>query len=155
MEKGRPMKRFAFCALAVVIVLGGAAPSRAADERELVRMPPMMQEHMLGSMRDHLQVLNQILADMAAERYDDAAKVAEERLGLSSYDLHGAAHMAPYMPKGMQEAGNGLHRAASRFAIAARDMDVDRSYGRLTKLNGAMSEMTAACTACHAGYRIR
>lgn len=148
------MKRLLSAALAAFGMFA-AGTAGAAEDRELVKMPPMMQEHMLASMRDHLQVLNDMLAAIAAENYVDAAKVAEERLGMSSFPLHDSARMAAFMPKGMQEAGTALHRAASRFAIAATDMDVDRSYGGMTKLTGAISEMTAACNACHAGYRIR
>jgi hypothetical protein len=131
------------------------ASAQAADERELVKMPAMMQEHMLTSMRDHLDVLNEVLADVAAERFTEAGRVAESRLGTSSFGQHGAAHMAPFMPKGMQEAGTALHRAASRFALVAEEADLDRSYKGMAKLTGALSEMTAACTACHAGYRVR
>ncbi|MEI8396055.1 MAG: hypothetical protein WCF85_15055 [Rhodospirillaceae bacterium] len=131
------------------------ASAQAADDRELVTMPPMMQEHMLSNMRDHLLVLNELLADVAAEKFDDAAKVAEERLGMSSFGLHGAAHMAPFMPKPMQEAGGALHHAASRFAIVARNVDVERSYEGMKELTKTLNEMTAACNACHASYRIR
>lgn len=145
------MKRFA----AMLAVAGMAFPAVAQDTREMVTLPAPMQEHMLASMRDHLDVLNQILADIAAERYSDAGKLAEQRLGMSSFGLHGASHMAPYMPKGMQEAGGALHRASSRFALAAEDADVHRSYDSLKKLTAAISEMTAACSSCHASYRIR
>lgn len=143
---------FAAVATAGFLASGGA---RAGDERELVRMPSMMQEHLLASMRDHLIVLGGILADLTAERFDDAAKSAEARLGLSSFGLHDSAHMAAFMPKPMQEAGSELHRAASRFAIVAKEVDVERSYDSMKKLNGALTEMVAACNACHVGYRIR
>ncbi|MBF0128449.1 MAG: hypothetical protein HQL33_00500 [Alphaproteobacteria bacterium] len=145
-----------FPVMAIVLAATLAATSaRAADGRELVAMPPMMQEHMLASMRDHLVVLNEILADLAEEKYAEAAKVAEARLGMSSFGLHGASHMAPHMPKGMREAGESLHRAASRFALLAQEADVERSYAAMRKLTGALGEMTTACAACHAGYRIR
>ncbi len=142
----------AFGLFALVASIGTA---RADDNRELVQMPAMMQQHMLASMRDHLATLGEITADLSAEKYDAAGKVAEERLGLSSFELHGAAHMAGYMPKPMQEAGTALHRASSRFAIAAQDADVDRSYESMKKLHTALNDMLSACNACHSGYRIR
>ncbi len=140
---------------ACVMVCGAKAGQAAEDSREMVTMPQMMQDHMLTSMRDHLVVLNEVLGDLAAERYENAAKVAEERLGMSSFALHGSSHMAAYMPKGMQEAGNALHHAASRFALAAQEVDIDRTYAGMRRLTGALNEMTAACNACHSGYRIR
>ncbi|MGE5546510.1 MAG: hypothetical protein ACM33T_06420 [Solirubrobacterales bacterium] len=141
--------------LALAALLALTSPARADDQRQMVTMPAPMQEHMLASMRDHLATLGEILSALAAERFDDAAKVAESRLGMSSYGLHGAAHMAPYMPDGMKQAGNALHHAASRFALAAQEVDLDRSYSGMRRLTAALDEMTAACNACHAGYRIR
>ncbi|MBF0334823.1 MAG: hypothetical protein HQL40_14450 [Alphaproteobacteria bacterium] len=146
------MRTSLIIALATLATCGAA---QAADNRQLVEMPAMMQEHMLGSMRDHLVALDEILAAVSAERFDAAAKVAETRLGMSSFAQHGAAQMAAYMPKPMQEAGGALHRAASRFAMAATDADVDRSYAAMKGLMGALSEMTTACNGCHVGYRVR
>ena len=149
------MRKATIIAVGLIAVLASTGSSRAGDDRELVKMPAMMQEHMLASMRGHLLTVGEITADLAAEKYDAAGKVAEERLGLSSFDLHGASHMAPYMPKPMQEAGTSLHKAASRFAIAAADADVDPSYESMKKLHIALNDMLSACNACHSGYRIR
>jgi len=139
---------------AILALLATADASRAEDERQLVEMPEMMQQHMLTNMRDHLKALGEILADISTEKYDDAAKVAEERLGMSSLERHHAAHMAPYMPQPMQDAGIAFHRAASRFGIVAKNADVERSYDSMKQLDAALSDTLGACNACHASYRI-
>lgn len=149
------MRNLLISGAAILALLAASAAKSAEDERELVQMPAMMQQHMLASMRDHLLTLGEILADVSAEKYDDAAKVAEERLGLSSFGLHDAARMAVFMPQPMQEAGTALHRAASRFAIVAKDVDVDRTYDAMKQLDSALNDMVSACNACHTGYRIR
>jgi hypothetical protein len=131
------------------------APSSGEDARQLVKLPPMMQEHMLGNMRDHLLTLNEVLGDVGDGKFDQAAKMVEARLGLSSLGLHGAAHMAPYMPKPMQEAGTAMHRAASRLAIVLQDAGVSPTADSLRKVSSALHEVTSACTGCHASYRIR
>jgi hypothetical protein len=118
------------------------------DERELVQMPEMMQEHMLSNMRDHLAALNEILGKLAAGELDGAAAIAEFRLGMSSLELHGASHMAKVMPEGMRSVGTSMHRAASRFALRAQE-------GEVLPIYAALSEVTAACVACHSAYRIR
>ena len=118
------------------------------DPRELVSLPEMMQQHMLANMRDHLASLNAILAAMGEGQLDRAAEVAETRLGMSSLERHGASHMARFMPAGMREAGTRMHRAASRFARKAQEGDALQAYRALTAV-------TSACVACHAGYRIR
>ncbi len=129
-----------------------AAPAAAGDDpRQYVRLPAPMREHMLRNMRDHLQALQTITRQLSAGAYDAAADTAEQRLGMSAMQRHGAAHMAPYMPEGMRRAGTAMHRAASRFAVAARNAEVE---GGLARAFGALSEVMAACVACHAGYRV-
>jgi hypothetical protein len=120
----------------------------AADERQLVDMPPMMQNHMLANMRDHLAALNEILASLADGHFDQAADIAEQRLGMSSMQAHGAGHMAPLMPQGMRDNGRQMHQAASRFARTAQEGESAAAYR-------ALAEITSACVACHAAYRIR
>jgi len=120
----------------------------AEDERQLVDMPPMMQNHMLANMRDHLAAISEILASLADGHFDQAADIAEQRLGMSSMQAHGAGHMAPLMPQGMRHNGRQMHQAASRFARTAQEGEPAAAYK-------ALSEVTAACVACHAAYRIR
>ena len=124
------------------------AVGSAEDARVPVELPPMMQQHMLANMRDHLETLDALLGHLAADELDAAADLAEQRLGMSSLDDHGAAHMAQFMPEGMRAAGTAMHRAASRFARVAEEGDRDRALA-------ALREVSAACVACHRGYRIR
>ena len=113
-----------------------------------------MQEHMLGNMRDHLATLNEIIGDVADGKFDEAAKLFEQRLGMSSLGLHGAAHMAPFMPKPMQDIGTSMHRAASRLAIVLQDTSVSPTFDTMRDVNRALHAVTTSCTACHANYRI-
>lgn len=132
-----------------------AAPALAQDGRALVKLAPHMEAHMLANMRDHLAAVSEILAGLAAGKHDEAAKIAESRLGMSSLERHGASHMAGFMPKPMQEIGTAMHRAASRFAIVAQDAAVAPTPEALRGVFRALNEVTATCVACHAGYRLR
>jgi hypothetical protein len=133
----------------VLFTLGVAKSSMAdKDPRQLVQFPEMMQQHMMMNMRDHMAAINAILETMAQGQLDEAAEVAETRLGMSSLESHGASHMASFMPEGMRNIGNTMHRAASRFALQAQEGDALIAYA-------ALSEVTAACVACHSAYRIR
>ena len=131
-----------------MLVMAGTTTSADTDNRMRVTLPAPMQEHMLGNMRDHLQTLDQINRALAEGRWNDAATVAEQRLGVSSLAAHGAEHMAPYMPKPMQAIGTAMHRAASNFAVHATEGDLRQSVQQL-------AEVTRQCVACHAAYRIR
>ena len=140
--------------IALLLLIGVPGNSRAQDSREFVRLPAPMQEHMLGNMRDHLTTLNEIIGRVADGKFDDAAKLAEQRLGMSSLGLHGAAHMAPFMPQPMQDIGTSMHHAASRLAIVLQDTSVSPSLDTMRDTNRALHEVTTTCTACHASYRI-
>lgn len=137
--------------ISLVVLIGhsvGGMAQADVDARQLVVLPEMMQQHMMSNMRDHLVAINEILANMANDELDKAAEVAESRLGMSSLESHGARHMAKFMPEGMRHAGTSMHKAASRFALKAQEGEALPAYQSL-------SEVTSACVACHAGYRIR
>lgn len=129
-----------------------AAPAPAeSDGRIAVKFPAMLKEHTLASMRDHLRTLSEIQGHLAGREFDRAARIAEERLGMSSLPLHGAHEVAKYMPEGMQDAGTAMHRSASRFAVAMQKAAIDQDVGRAL---AALNEVTRACVACHAAYRL-
>lgn len=128
------------------------SPVPTKDARQAVHFPKTLREHTLTNMRDHLLALQQIQEALAKAEYDRAGDIAEQRLGMSSLALHGAHEVAKYMPKGMQEAGSGMHRYASRFAVAAKDAG---ATGDLKPALEALSKVTAQCVVCHAGYRVK
>jgi transposase len=142
----KPMRATVFGLLATVS--STLIADTADDPRQMVQLPEMMQQHMLSNMRDHLSALNKILVNMSKGELDVAADIAEQRLGMSSLESHGASHMAKYMPAGMRQAGMNMHTAASRFARTAQEGERLQAYNML-------SEISSACVACHSGYRIR
>lgn len=132
----------------IFLVFASNASTANDDSRQFVKLPEMMQQHMMSNMRDHLVSINEILINLTNGQLDLAAEVAESRLGMSSLKSHGASHMARFMPEGMQQAGASMHRAASRFALKAQEGEVLPAYN-------ALSNVTSACVACHSSYRIR
>ncbi len=126
-------------------------PSIASDTRIQVDFPPKMQKHMMANMRDHLLALQTITQQLSLQQFDAAADTAEHRLGMSAMDSHGSSHMGKLMPKEMAIIGTNMHHAASRFAIAARDAEID---GGLEKAFGALSEVMLQCVACHTGFKV-
>ena len=103
---------------------------------------------MLANMRDHLAALNEIVAYLATGELDLASDVAEQRLGMTSLESHGAAHMAKVMPQTMREIGTRMHRAASQFALRAEE-------GDLAAALEALPPVTSACVACHAAFKVQ
>ena len=142
--------------VAAMLLAALTGSARTADDvRAPVNLPPMMREHMLGNMRDHLMTLDQILGAVADAKFDDAAKLAEAHLGMSSLTSRDAAHMAPFMPKPMQDMGTSMHRAASRLVVVLQDASVTPSAESMQKVAGALHAVTTSCAACHAAYRLQ
>ncbi len=141
------LKNLPTFSLIILLMLPGISAAQN-DTRQLVRLPEMMQKHMLSNMRDHLATINEILQKMAKGELPAAADIAEAHLGMSSLDKHGASHLVKFMPEGMRKAGTSMHHAASRFALKAQE-------GELLPAYRALSAVTSSCVACHSAYRIR
>jgi hypothetical protein len=88
-------------AAALLLAALSVSRSHAQDARQLVQLPQPMQG-LLSNMRDHLASLNEIIGDVGDGKFDEAAKVAEQRLGMSSLTAHDAAHMAPFFPRPLE-----------------------------------------------------
>ena len=136
--------------LAPILTILGLPTSSVADSRQLVEFPEMMRDHMLENMWDHLLALTKIQQHLALEEYEKAATVAENRLGMSSLDGHGASHMARFMPAAMQQIGTQMHKAASRFAIIVQESGLEGSTPKIAEGLGVMQQFVA----CHSSYRV-
>jgi len=122
-----------------------------ADARQLVKFPEPMRLHTMISMRDHLFALQEINLALSRNEFEKAASIAEQRLGMSSLERHGALHIAPFMPQGMQDMGTQMHRAASRFAVEAQTGSVSND---VRPVLAALGTVMQQCVACHAAYRL-
>ena len=147
-----PIKKALVMTVVAVAASTASVSLAQPDLRQLVELPPMMSQHMLANMRDHLMAINAIQQALANADFDTAADVAENRLGMSSLTSHGASHMAAYMPDEMQTIGTGMHHAASQFAVIAHESAVDGDMQRALR---SLSQVTQQCVACHNAYRIR
>ena len=143
------MKRL-FASGVIAATFMASAAVGDGDTRQIVKLPDPMRQHMLANMRDHLLALTEVQQALGSGDFQRAADVAEQRIGVSSLASHGAAHMAPFMPKPMQDIGTRMHRAASQFALIAQETGAD---GNLMRAIGGLSRVTEQCVACHAAYR--
>lgn len=158
----RPLVAFSALTLACALAACAHAPSsgdhnahnhgRTPDTRQFVKFPDELRMDTLTNMRDHLLALSEIQGALAAEHYTEAADIAENRLGMSSLKLHGAHDVSKFMPQSMQDTGTAMHRGASRFAIAAQN---SAATGDVKPALAALTEVTRACVACHASYRLQ
>lgn len=140
---------------ATVLCLMISTSEASEDKRELVKLPPMMQEHMLANMRDHLAALDEILGELSEGNINKSVAIAEKRLGMSSLSHHGADAFAAYMPEPMQAIGTQLHHAASQFVLVAQDAELNPGKTSQHAVYKALKGITENCNACHQAYRIR
>lgn len=127
-----------------------AGPTNPEDTRQWVQMPPAAVAMMGTDMRDHLAALDEIIGLLAAGDLDQAADVAQKRLGTGSMGKHRGSGMAPgrFMPPEMRRLGWSMHSAATDFADVARTGEARDAYV-------ALQGVTRFCVACHAAYRVR
>ena len=85
-----------------------------ADARQLVKFPEPMRLHTMISMRDHLFALQEINLALSRNEFDKAASIAEQRLGMSSLERHGASHIATF--HAARNAGYRARRCTGRRA---------------------------------------
>jgi len=141
---------------AVLASVAAPAPALAdEDDRELVTLPPELKHKMLESMRKHLVTLDDILSNLTWGNIDEAGRLAEHELGMSSLDDHESAKIGPLLPPEMRQLGKDMHRAASRLVIAYQDAELMEPKLAMRKFTASLQEVTAYCTACHASYRLR
>jgi len=143
--------RYILCLTLLMTVTAPGHAGEPVDPRKRIDMPAMMQNHMKQNMRDHLLALSEIEEALGANQYGKAADIAEQRLGMTSLQSHGAEHMAPFMPAEMQAIGTEMHHAASRFAVSVRNAEVNAD---LRPAMTDLSKVSRQCVACHAAYRI-
>ena len=131
-----------------------AAPlnALATDSRQLAAMPVPAQEALREEMRDFMSAMHQILDSLAEGKLNEAADMAEAKLGMGAMGRHRGAAMdampGRYMPPEMHKLASGMHFAATDFAKAARTGDKQKALA-------ALPAVTSSCVSCHLTYRIR
>ena len=118
----------------------------ADDNRKFVQMPAMPKKIMRQRMLGNLVALTQIIGLLANNKLEDAASVAETQIG--NWRIGSGTGMGPgkYMPTGMRQIGQSMHKSVDEFARIART-------GETTKAYAALQNITNVCVACHASYR--
>ncbi|GAB4123092.1 MAG: hypothetical protein Tsb0027_20770 [Wenzhouxiangellaceae bacterium] len=132
----------------------GDAMSEINDTRQLVEMPPQVQAMLRQDMRAHLHSLHAIIAALAEQRLEAAADIASQQLGSASMGRHRDSGGGPgrHMPAAMRSIGMRMHAAADALA---EDLAAAANTGDQTAAMQQLAQVTAACSACHAAYRIR
>jgi len=114
------------------------------DRRRPVPLLPMMAQHQKQSMREHLQVVQEVIAAAAQSDFERAA-LAAKRIGFSETMGRMCEHMGASAP-GFTEQALAFHHSADEIVIAANRQDGPA-------LLSALSKTLSACTSCHATFK--
>lgn len=133
-----------FCALAMLVTTTAG--------RSQVEMPEFAEKHLMKMMRGHLGALQGITHLLSQHEYEKAADVAEQRLGMSSVEIHFQKYVGKYLPKDMRAQAEGMHEAATGFAATARKA---AKGNELDKALESLSKVINRCVSCHSAYRVR
>lgn len=116
------------------------------DRRTPVPLLPMMANHQKQNMRDHLLVVQEIVAAVAAKDFD-AVQGSVSRIGYSEQMGQMCEHMGAGAP-GFTELALKFHHGADQIGEAAKKQDSEAVLK-------ALGNTLATCTTCHQTYKQR
>jgi len=114
------------------------------DARKPLPLLPFMANHQKQNMRDHLAVVQEVVAATAQNDFAQAARAAR-RMGYSEAMGQMCEHLGAGAP-GFSEQALAFHHGADRIADAATRNDSGAVLA-------ALSATLQACTSCHATYK--
>jgi cytochrome c556 len=135
--------------LALVFAGGAAASPVEEDPRIPVTLPPEMRPAFLQHMRDHMDSLDDVMAELGKGDFKGAARAAREELVPGS-----GAGFGRHLPLEFREMGLAMHRAAATFADVADAVPADPTAAHWQKTMEALQGISTHCRACHATYRV-
>jgi hypothetical protein len=103
-----------------------------------------MAHHQKQNMRDHLLVVQEIVAAIGKSDYA-AIELSAKRIGYSEQMGQMCTHMGAEAP-GFTDRALAFHHTADGVAEAARRRD-------MTAVLAALNETLSACTACHSAFK--
>jgi cytochrome c556 len=127
-----------------------ATPAAAEDPRTPIEMPPDVRGAFLEHMRHHMDSLDDVMAQLAAADFKEAAKVAREQLVPGS-----GAGFGRYLPIEFREMGLAMHRAAANFAEIADAAPAQPTSADWKKTMEALQTISVQCRACHSAFRLQ
>ncbi len=121
-------------------------------------------------MRDHLSAISEIQVALAGGRFNLAANIAEDRIGLGSSSSEACRmpdtptynekesttqtnnyELSKFMPEAMHKIGFNMHAAADQFARDARKAAKTQNYQMTI---ASLSKITTQCVACHTKFKL-
>jgi len=114
-----------------------------SDKRTSLGLAPAMKQQQLAMMRDHLQAVHDIVGLLAEEKFDRAASIAHNKLGLTP-EMKKMCNM--FSNAKFRQVGLASHQSADELGDVLKQGDLQQSLHALHKTMNA-------CLQCHATFR--
>jgi len=114
-----------------------------SDSRISLGLGPKQKQHQLANMRSHLEALQSILGMISENRFDEAAEIAHQKLGLTP-EMQQMCNM--FTNKEFRATGIAFHQSGDALGDTLKSRDLKQS---LQALHTTMNY----CIQCHATYR--
>ena len=148
------MKRILIAASAFIGIAGFNAASAAEEDmhhhdmnmmdmRTSLNLSAEMKQHQLSNMRSHVEAIKNIVGLIAENKFDEASKIAHDKLGLTP-EMKVMCNM--FDNEKFKTLGLAFHKSGDDLGEALQTKDVNTS---LRALNKTMEY----CVTCHATYR--
>ena len=113
------------------------------DKRKSLKLNAMQKNHQLLNMRSHLEAVQTILGLLANDQYDEASKLAYEKLG-STTEMK--LMCSSFGDENFANLGLAFHESADEMSEIFKTKDKNKSME-------ALSLTMNYCVQCHATYR--
>ncbi len=113
------------------------------DSRISLNLPPMMKQHQLSNMRNHVDAVRRIIAAISTDNFDEASQIASNELGTSEEMLKMCNR---FKNEDFKQMGLAFHESGDQLAKVLKTRNVKES---LHALDNTMSY----CVSCHAVFR--
>jgi len=124
-------------------MMHGATAAQQGDQRTSLGLSEPMRSNQLAMMRDHLKSVDEIIALIGTEKFDQAAKIAHEKLGLTP----GMQKMCSmYGNDDFRDMGLAFHKSADRLGEVLKRHDTGASLR-------ALHDTMQYCISCHQAFR--
>jgi hypothetical protein len=124
----------------------GAPADRQQDERVALGLGSAAEAGLKLTMREHLEAIRDIVAALARQEFDAAAKVAHEELGFPKHHQAMQREGGATFPPKYHELAMAHHQEAEDLAKVIPSKDMKMILPKLEKTIGA-------CIACHQAYK--
>ena len=114
-----------------------------SDKRTSLQLPEEMKGQQLAMMREHLEAVNNIIADISTGKFAAASKIAHQKLGLTP-EMKKMCNM--FGNNDFRKLGLAFHKSADHLGDVLKTGNMKRS---LAALHNTMN----SCVQCHASFR--